>query len=1327
MTKHFYKSGIEDVIRRFEDAKALGTGPAEEWIKGLAGQGHERLEDVIRWEQWESKGGLKRVNSRHHPKPVPSGVVPTSKKPIPIKDETHSERSTPQSTVSSARHDGGHTSAVANLSIDDVHSHSLGAVTAPLQPLQPTWSATIQHLGGTPQSMQNPIHHPRPERNIRDVNEAKAVRRAEIERRCAALNPPLTPSVLSHMESFQAAMQITQPMTDQAWQILKPRLLTQLPYAERKEKERLQQDELLAEEYRQRQQQEVQLKVTKETFDREWETFQNPVRNRLGALAEDFINSKWAGGRSVTKDTSPIFAAEVLLHVRQRFYAEVAQADEAAAAAGEGIKYDPPNGPPTRKLILENMKWLFDTKVKPLTDSFQRELFLCNGCDGNFKFYGFEGVIQHYAAKHTTTLSLGNIVVHWRAEWPEHPPFNPNPSVAKTAYYKVPTPANPTQVTSANDPLGFAPHGGFDQSSETRPVTSPQAQDSSQYPADTSAITYTGLGQERHLSTNSTQSYTPSTTFGGVAGYAGAPNGYVSNAISYNPYATTQQGHASQTYGSSYPVQQPYPAFAQGQLAANPQSYFPGPGGNTYGNGLPQPYQSNFQNGGLAPAVPGPVPDLYQRQMEEMAKHAKEVFIGIGGVKDLPGSVRIHVVIQLTVSRFKTTFRNEPSLSMFIDGLDHNATMRPVRSVNGLGCKTCIQSGTGAKLFTLPHLVNHFRTVHVEGPQMLAYPQAPELDWKVDMIDLPDASIISRLANAAGMTDSKLAIIASVFQGYFPSSLPISRGKTNTGPHPPFRRELDMDSKGPPRALIEATSEVAVQSKDPSGDQLYGQSRSASQQLSQIPMTEPFEPPGEDEYDPHRPALLGNNFKAKSRTSLPDKSGRPPTQQGVRPSSPQVQLDLSQRAILNRMDSEQSYDRAKPPRSQFDKSHSHRSYNRVEHTAFPQSPRSDLMPRSRGQNVIQNDRQTMPQHHDEFTKYEVPTEYGDRYGHTPETGDIGAKPGSVNLEAPNASPNETVNAADQFLSNFLSQSDAGRSYRSCPLDNQIGYRSEVQWQESPQANHQSKHLGGDGAYDYWSANGTDFNGQGDEMSAREIRTSPSDLRNGILNGTLQRSGSRAQYHREYHPSSNTQMPVTATRVEQGSIGRYFPQQGGNHDRQETNGSVIMRPRSGSHTYQVARVSDYGPASRSPHETPSRMALYRPRSPVEEDRGDPMYHARSPPPRRQKDRPEQVLSYEFPQQVRYEYIDDRDLGEVQYQPRFEYVRVPVDYEDSRMREPPARYLLSRPMEQVEPQYVRYEQTYADGRTEPVYERNGQFYHAPQRAFQEQSPRAAPSLT
>ena len=121
MTKHFYKPSVENVMRRFENAKALGAATAEEWIKGLSSQGQERLEDIIRWEQWESKGGLKKVNTRYHPKPILSGAMATTLKPLQIRDESHSDPSTPQGVVSPTKHEGAGNSTIVHFPTESVH------------------------------------------------------------------------------------------------------------------------------------------------------------------------------------------------------------------------------------------------------------------------------------------------------------------------------------------------------------------------------------------------------------------------------------------------------------------------------------------------------------------------------------------------------------------------------------------------------------------------------------------------------------------------------------------------------------------------------------------------------------------------------------------------------------------------------------------------------------------------------------------------------------------------------------------------------------------------------------------------------------------------------------------------------------------------------------------------------------------------------------------------------------------------------------------------------------------------------------------------------
>ncbi len=100
MTKYFYKPHIEKLRKEFEEVKELGSATAGEWIKGLDEIGKDRLCDASRWEQWEAKGGLRKVNQKPPPKTKTSqavAAVPSSLPPMVIAavTESPSERSTP--------------------------------------------------------------------------------------------------------------------------------------------------------------------------------------------------------------------------------------------------------------------------------------------------------------------------------------------------------------------------------------------------------------------------------------------------------------------------------------------------------------------------------------------------------------------------------------------------------------------------------------------------------------------------------------------------------------------------------------------------------------------------------------------------------------------------------------------------------------------------------------------------------------------------------------------------------------------------------------------------------------------------------------------------------------------------------------------------------------------------------------------------------------------------------------------------------------------------------------------------------------------------------
>lgn len=286
-------------------------------------------------------------------------------------------------------------------------------------------------------TFENPVSVP-VERTSQEVADAKAKCRSDIEMRCLQMIPALEPGLLPHLPAFQAATEIALPLKEQN---LGVKLSEQLPDAEEQKNFKRVEWHKLQKHLQERRALDQKQKESKERKEKEWDDFQTPVRQKLGCYADEIIN-RWIG--SITKETAPNFAADVLNHCRRRFY------EENPYSADDPYHINPLDTttrvgkatlevPTTRRLTLENMKFVFDNRIRPSTDQFGKELFLCSGCEYNPRFYAFEGVIQHYAAKHTSQLSVGPIVVHWKADWPAKPPFNPDPLVAGMVAYMTST------------------------------------------------------------------------------------------------------------------------------------------------------------------------------------------------------------------------------------------------------------------------------------------------------------------------------------------------------------------------------------------------------------------------------------------------------------------------------------------------------------------------------------------------------------------------------------------------------------------------------------------------------------------------------------------------------------------------------------------------------------------------------------------------------------------------------------------------------------------------------------------------------------------------
>jgi len=722
-------------------------------------------------------------------------------------------------------------------------------------------------------------HQARPGRSAHDAQEAKAARKAEIETRCMALDPPIAPEVLRHMESFQAATHISAPLTDHAWAVLEPRLQFQREAAERMEADHKANMLALQAKIEYERNRHANKKEVKEAQEQHWEEVQAPIRQRLSRYADEIIRQKWAKGKAVNKENSVKFAADVLTHVRERFYSEISRADQEAIAAGRRIKQDSSNGPPTRKLILENMKHVFDSKIKPCTDPYRKELFYCagEGCEGNRKLYGFEGIIQHFGAKHTSAFSMGNVIVHWQsAEWPEDPPFMTEPSNGKIS---IGTASSPFSHIAAISMSGQQ-YGGFNRGTTTTPQVAPQGPFS-----------------------------VPLQTSPGAAFYANGP--YPPPSAPSNGYQWPMQAHVANSYAfdvgqgnnasfRSYNHQLPFPSSPAFTHSAIP----PVSGASLSVTSSQVPMPSNYGAGGrhVLPdlvavqsdpkAEPGAngktngvtsgahtsksfamdeMPDfqLHQDQVKELAESCRILWMKIPDVMNIPASVRAFAVIHHAQSKFKSRFNYQANLDLFTEALMNNFSMQPLKSVEGLACKMCLadlaqseDQSVESLRFTLTSLVSHFKEAHAGKPKstVITHGDASPpsfTNWTTDMVALPPDEDVAALVNVPGMNDERLRFVADAFPALLPKRIPPSGKRRRSEDEDvlrPARHAKGKRKKGMPYEITEPrdTSDTPLV-QDEHLEPVTGVRLASYDPLRRSPLSLP--PVGDNEYDPRRPAL----------------------------------------------------------------------------------------------------------------------------------------------------------------------------------------------------------------------------------------------------------------------------------------------------------------------------------------------------------------------------------------------------------------------------------------------------------------------------------------
>ncbi|KAF5531187.1 hypothetical protein FMEXI_13116 [Fusarium mexicanum] len=657
VTKLFWLEHAEQIKLEFENVKALGSAAAEEWIKGLEIRGKQALADASRWEKWFSTGGMTQFQA---PKTASKAEAPFSFTPLAISaplDKTPSDLAQ---------------------SIGEHHRQA---------PVADDGRGSIVPLEAKFHPLRTPVQQ---KRTKEEAAHLKAQRRTDIENRAMLLDPPLTANVLAHIPSFQAALQLITPLDDHAWELLKPRLLAQRVEAELREKQSYSNPQTLEDKLPTMEADKKPAREPREVTDQEWDDTQGPVRARISEYADEIIEG-WNNGAKVKRKNCPQYAADVLLYVRKRFYAEVAKDTAATIAAGKKPIVEPPEGPWTQRLTLENMKWVFDVKIKPRTEPMRKELFLCNSClgvNGVLKFFGFEGVLQHYAAKHTVSLSLGNVVVHWRAEWPEVPPFSPDPLAKEKAYHDNES----RSALTSNVPI--------QQSYSVFQPGTPAGYPLSAYSAEAPPFSFYSsrppIPPVSAYGQNSPHIYGPSystTTYYDPATYS-----------SYPGLFSLGMAHSSQRQLNNY-TRPPVPA-------SNPSE----------GGAYPNYYDSNS----VASAN-----STHQHQHENFVRSTQSVWSKVGHHKKIPPAVRAYVTIYHANKLFEASESETLPLSLFIEATSKNKKLRSLRALNGVSCKVCNDDN----IFHVPQLARHFESEHVEKPRSQG---RAHMDWRTEMIKMPE-------------------------------------------------------------------------------------------------------------------------------------------------------------------------------------------------------------------------------------------------------------------------------------------------------------------------------------------------------------------------------------------------------------------------------------------------------------------------------------------------------------------------------------------------------------------------------------------------------------
>ena len=423
--KYYFKPDIDILQEQAVEARSLGVAAAEEWYKGLSDRGQQVQNDAARFEQWELNRGL--ANARSVLVKLSSNLRGEGR----VLQHAPNLPNRPHVTVAPLPGEYQRPSFPTTLPPVRQYGVPPGLETSCSMPPMQSDSASM----GSQQSTG--VH--KASKSSRERAKIRSYKKQDIISRCSRLNPPMSIDMLERLDAYDAALQVSIPLNDSSWDTLKGRLLQQ------RHKITLEDE---AKNAARTAPVPGQFRPPSRSDDFMLAQADTSRREKLCQVAEEFIKQKYGYGGWVTFPTAPQFAADVLIHTRQKYVEEEARTRSLQEQTGTITFEDP--------LKLEDMKWVFEQTIKPRTEQIRKDLFICPECpvQGTVKHFAFESIIQHYASKHTTAFSVGNQKVSWKAEWPETSPFTAHPERVHT-----PTPSITHTPTLSHPPLSVMSPG----------------------------------------------------------------------------------------------------------------------------------------------------------------------------------------------------------------------------------------------------------------------------------------------------------------------------------------------------------------------------------------------------------------------------------------------------------------------------------------------------------------------------------------------------------------------------------------------------------------------------------------------------------------------------------------------------------------------------------------------------------------------------------------------------------------------------------------------------------------------------------------------------